>query len=56
MSGLTNQHDHRQVIEELERADHALAWLLAMGAGRLPWGAAQPDPALPASGSVPHPG
>jgi hypothetical protein len=33
---LADQHDHGQVIEELERADRALAWLLAMSAGRLP--------------------
>jgi hypothetical protein len=36
VGGLGNQHDYGQVIEELERADRALARLLAMGAGRLP--------------------
>jgi hypothetical protein len=35
-------------IEELERSDHPLARLLAVRAGRLPQGAAQPGPALPA--------
>ena len=33
---LGDQHDHGQVIEELERADRALARLLAVRAGRLP--------------------
>ena len=33
-------YDHGQVIEELERADHALTRLLAMSAGRLPQGTA----------------
>jgi hypothetical protein len=44
--GLRDQHDHGQVIEELKRADHALARLLAMRAGRLPQRAAQPGPGL----------
>lgn len=38
--------DHGQVIEELKRADHALTRLLAMRAGRLPQGTAQPSPEL----------
>ena len=46
VGGLRDQHDHGQVIEQLERADHALARLLAMRAGRLPQGTAQPSPAL----------
>ena len=49
VGGLGDQHDHGQVIEELERADHPLARLLAVRAGRLPQGAAQPSPALAAS-------
>jgi hypothetical protein len=46
MGGLRDQHDHGQVIEELERADHALTRLVAVSAGRLPQGTAQPSPAL----------
>ena len=46
VGGLRDQHDHGQVIEELERADHALTRLLAMRAGRLPQGTAQPSPEL----------
>jgi len=46
VGGLRDQHDHGQVIEELERADHALTRLLAMMAGRLPQGTAQPRPEL----------
>jgi hypothetical protein len=49
VGGLGDQHDHGQVVEELERADHPLARLLAMRPGRLPQGAAQPGPALPAA-------
>ena len=48
MSGLGDQHDHGQVIEELERADHALARLVTVRPGRLPQGAAHPGPPLPA--------
>src|SRR5690242_20843635 len=44
------QHHHGQVIEQLERADHPLPRLLAVGTGRLPQGTTQPGPALPASG------
>jgi hypothetical protein len=36
MRGLRDQHDYGQIVEELERADRALARLLAMRAGRLP--------------------
>jgi hypothetical protein len=46
VGGLRDQHDHGQVVEELERADHALTRLLAMSARRLPQGTAQPSPAL----------
>jgi hypothetical protein len=46
VGGLRDQHDHGQVIEELERSDHALTRLLAMRAGRLPQGTAQPSPEL----------
>ena len=42
VSGLADQHDHGQVIEELERTDHPLARLLAVRPGRLPQGPAQP--------------
>jgi hypothetical protein len=35
-SVLCDKYDHGQVIEELERADHALARLLAVRPGRLP--------------------
>jgi hypothetical protein len=41
---------YRQVVEQFERADHPLARLLAVRAGRLPQRTAQPSPALPASG------
>ena len=34
--GLRDQHDHGEIVEELERADHALARLLTVKAGRLP--------------------
>ena len=50
MGGLGDQHDHGKVIEKLKRADHALAWLLPVRTERLPQGAAQPGPALPAGG------
>ncbi len=50
--GLGDQHDHGEVVEELERADHALARLLAVRAGRLPQGTAQPGPALSARGGA----
>ena len=40
MSGLGHQHDHGQVVEQLKRADHPLARLFAVRAGRLPQGAA----------------
>lgn len=46
VGGLRDQHDHGQVIEELKRADHALTRLLAVRAGRLPQGTAQPSPEL----------
>jgi hypothetical protein len=46
VGGLGDQHHHGQVIEELERAYHPLAWLLAVRTRRLPQGAAQPNPAL----------
>ncbi len=49
MGGLGDQRDHGQVIEEFKRADHPLARLLAVWAGRLPQGPAQPGPPLPAS-------
>jgi len=48
--GLSHQHDHSQVVEQLKRADNALVRLLAVRAGRLPQVAAQPSPALFASG------
>ena len=50
VGGLGDEHDHGQVIEELERADDPLTRLLAVRAGRLPQRAAQPGPALAASG------
>ena len=40
VGGLGDQHDHGQIVEELERADGALARLLAVRAGRLPQGVA----------------
>ncbi|MCX4430632.1 hypothetical protein [Streptomyces mirabilis] len=46
VGGLGDQHDHDQVVEQFERADHALARLLAMGARRLPRLTAQPGPLL----------
>jgi len=48
--GLGDQHDHGQVVEQFERADHALARLLAMSPRRLPQGTAQPSPALSVGG------
>ena len=48
MGGLCDQHDHGQVVEELERADRTLARLLAVRPGRLPQGVAQPRLELPA--------
>ena len=36
VSGLGDQHDHGQFVEQLERADRPLARLLAVRAGRLP--------------------
>jgi len=54
VGGLGDKDDDGQVVEQLERADHPLARLLAVRAGRLPQGAAQPSPALPASGSARH--
>jgi len=50
VGGLRDQHDHGQVIEELERADHPLAQRLTVRAGRLPQSAAEPGPALPVAG------
>ena len=47
--GLGDQDDHGQVVEQFERTDHTLARLLAVRTRRLPQGAAQPSPALPAS-------
>jgi hypothetical protein len=38
--GLGDQHDRGQVVEEFERADHALARLFAVSARWLPQGAA----------------
>ena len=46
VGGLGDQHHHGQVIEQLERADHPLARLLAVRTRRLPQGAAQPSLAL----------
>ena len=42
--GLGDQHDHDQVVEELQRADNAIRGLFAVGAGGLPQKAPQPDP------------
>jgi hypothetical protein len=39
-----------QVVEQFERADHALARLLAMSPRRLPQGTARPSPALSVGG------
>jgi len=36
VGGLGDQHDYGQIVEKLERADHTLARLLTMRAGRLP--------------------
>ncbi len=44
--GLRDQHDHDQVVEEFERADHPLAGLLPVGARGLPQLAAQQGPLL----------
>jgi len=52
VGGLGDEHDRGQIVEELEWADHALARLLAVRAGWLPQGAAQPGPALVARGGA----
>jgi hypothetical protein len=52
VGGLGDQHDRGEVVEEFERADHALARLLAVRARRLPQIVAQPGPALPAGGGT----
>jgi hypothetical protein len=44
--GPGNQHDHRQVVEQLEWADGPLLWLLSMCSRRLPQQAVQPFPSL----------
>jgi hypothetical protein len=36
VGGLGDQHHHCQVVEQLERADHPFARLLAVRPGRLP--------------------
>jgi hypothetical protein len=50
VSRLGDQHDHGEIVEQLERAHHALTRLLPVAARRLPQVAAQPGPRLPASG------
>jgi len=44
--GPGNQHDHRQVVEQLEWADDPLPWLLSMRSRRLPQQEAQAFPSL----------
>ena len=44
--GLGDQHDHGEVVEEFEWADHTVARLLAVRTRRLPQRAAQPGPPL----------
>jgi hypothetical protein len=41
---LGDEHNDNQVVEQLKRADHALLWLLAVRARRLPQVATQPIP------------
>jgi hypothetical protein len=50
--GLGHEYHYRQVVEELNRADHALIRLLAVRAGRLPQRPAQPGPALASGGNA----
>jgi hypothetical protein len=50
--GLGDQHHHGEVVEELERADRALARLLAVRPGRLPQRTPQPGPPLLAFGQA----
>ncbi|MET8532094.1 hypothetical protein ABZV67_09045 [Streptomyces sp. NPDC005065] len=55
VGGLGDQHDHDQVVEQFERADHPLARLLAMGTRGLPQLAAQPVPRFVSRGPARNP-
>ena len=44
---LPDQHDHDQVVEQLDRTDLAVQWLLSVRARRLPQLTTQPRPSLP---------